>query len=116
MGPVVDACGGSVHRTFQSHPTDRRPRLFPRLKPRKQIDGEVAGREVEMSELVFLIEDAPEGGYVARALGQSIFTEAETWEELEHAVRDAMHCHFDRAEDRPTVLRLHYVRDTVVAP
>ena len=37
-------------------------------------------------EIIFLVEDAPEGGYVARALGYSIFTEADTWEELEQAV------------------------------
>jgi len=68
-----------------------------------------------MTELVFLVEDAPEGGYTARALGESIFTEAETWDELEEAVRDAVRCHFDREENRPRVLRLHYVQDKVLA-
>jgi hypothetical protein len=48
-----------------------------------------------MTELVFLVEEAPEGGYTARALGQSIFTEAETWEELEKAVKEAVLCHFN---------------------
>jgi len=67
-----------------------------------------------MDELVFLIEDAAEGGYTARALGQSIFTEADTWEELEQAIRDALRCHFEHAEDRPRILRLHYVRDKVL--
>jgi len=68
-----------------------------------------------MTEIVFLVEEAPEGGYTARALGESIFTEAETWDELEQAVRDAIRCHFDREEDRPRLLRLHYVRDKVLA-
>jgi len=68
-----------------------------------------------MNEIVFLIEDAPEGGYIARALGQSIFTEAETWDELEVAVRDAIQCHFESEKERPSILRLHYVRDKVVA-
>jgi len=68
-----------------------------------------------MTELVFLVEEAPEGGYTARALGESIFTEAETWEELEEAVRDAVRCHFEREDDRPKVLRLHYVRDRLLA-
>ena len=68
-----------------------------------------------MTEIVFLVEEAPEGGYTARALGGSIFTQAETWEELEEAVRDAIRCHFDREEDRPRLLRLHYVRDKVLA-
>ncbi len=67
-----------------------------------------------MTELVFLVEDAPAGGYTARALGESIFTQAETWDELEEAVRDAVRCHFDREEDRPKVVRLHYVRDKVL--
>ena len=67
-----------------------------------------------MSEIVFLVEDAPEGGLLARALGHSIYTEAETYEELRTQVRDAVHCHFDDT-DRPTVIRLHYVKDEVLA-
>jgi hypothetical protein len=69
-----------------------------------------------MTELVFLVEESPEGGYTARALGHSIFTQAETKEDLEAAVRDAVRCHFEREEDMPKVLRLHYVRDEVLAP
>jgi len=49
-------------------------------------------------EIIFLVEDPPEGGYTARALGSSIFTEADTWEELKQAVRDAVQCHFDEAK------------------
>ena len=56
-------------------------------------------------EIIFLVEDAPEGGYVARALGYSIFTEADTWEELKQAVRDAVQCHFDEGE-QPDLIRL----------
>jgi hypothetical protein len=48
-----------------------------------------------MNELIFLVEEAPEGGYTARALGQSIFTEADSLEQLRENVRDAVHCHFD---------------------
>jgi hypothetical protein len=68
-----------------------------------------------VTEIVFLVEEDSEGGYTARALGESIFTEAETWDELENAVRDAVVCHFDDEQDRPKVLRLHYVRDKVLA-
>lgn len=69
-----------------------------------------------MSEIVFLVEDAPEAGLIARALGHSIYTDAETYEELRAQVRDAVHCHFDEDEgDRPTVIRLHYVKDEVLA-
>ncbi len=69
-----------------------------------------------MSELVFLVEEDPEGGYTARALGQSIFTQAETMEDLAEQIRDAVRCHFDRKEDMPRVIRLHYVKDVVIAP
>ncbi len=69
-----------------------------------------------MNELVFLIEEDPEGGYTARALGESIFTEGDTEEELLANIRDAVHCHFERDDEMPKMLRLHYVRDVVVAP
>jgi hypothetical protein len=65
-------------------------------------------------ELVFMIEEAPEGGYIAQALGHSIYTEADTWEELKAAVQDAVTCHFDD-ELRPAMVRLHVVRDEVIA-
>lgn len=67
-----------------------------------------------MTELVFLVEEAAEGGYTARALGESIVTEAEDLPSLRVAVRDAVRCHFD-SEDRPKLLRLHLVRDEVIA-
>ena len=66
-----------------------------------------------MSEIVFLVEEAPEGGFTARALGESIFTEADTLEELRTSVRDAVACHYDVAE-APKVIRLHFVRDEVI--
>lgn len=58
-----------------------------------------------MSEIVFVVEHAPEGGFTARALGESIFTEADTVEALHTAVRDAVHCHFDEGQS-PKVIRL----------
>jgi len=65
-------------------------------------------------EVIFSVEEAPEGGFVARALGHSIFTEADTLEDLRAAVRDAVRCHFDDT-DRPKVIRLHFVREEVFA-
>lgn len=66
-----------------------------------------------LKELIFLVEEAPEGGYVARALGYSIFTEADTWEALKEAVQDAVRCHFE--EDKmPALIRLHVVREEVL--
>ncbi len=67
-----------------------------------------------MSEIVFLVEDAAEGGLTARALGHSIFTEADTVAELRNNVRDAVRCHFDD-QQAPAVIRLHFVHDEVLA-
>lgn len=67
-----------------------------------------------MNEIVFSVEEAPEGGFIARALGHSIFTEADTETELKKMVRDAVQCHFDDGK-RPSVIRLHFVRDEVLA-
>jgi len=66
-----------------------------------------------MNEIIFLIEEAPEGGYVARALDYSIFTEADTWTELKDMIQEAVGCHFDDVE-RPKLIRLHMVRDEVI--
>jgi len=67
-----------------------------------------------MEELIFLVEDAPEGGYTARALGVSIFTEADDLDSLREQVRDAVRCHFDEGQG-PRVIRLHFVREEVIA-
>jgi len=65
-------------------------------------------------EIVFLVEESVEGGYEAKALGFSIYTEADTLDELKENVRDAVRCHFDEA-DRPQIIHLHVVKDEVVA-
>jgi hypothetical protein len=67
-----------------------------------------------MRELIFVVEEAPEGGYTARALGESIFTEAETLEALRTQVRDAVRCHFEDGA-APRIIRLHFVREEVLA-
>lgn len=67
-----------------------------------------------MNEIIFVIEEAPEGGWTARALGAAIFTEADSVDELHEQVRDAVRCHFEEA-DRPKVIRLHSVREEVLA-
>jgi predicted RNase H-like HicB family nuclease len=66
-------------------------------------------------ELIFLVEEDPEGGYAARALGQSIFTQAESFEELKKNIKDALECHFDTKEKIPKIIRLHIVRDEMFA-
>ena len=65
------------------------------------------------TEIIFIVEEAPEGGFAARALGHSIFTEGETLEELRTMVRDAVACHFD-AQSKPSVIRLHLVKDEII--
>ena len=71
-------------------------------------------RIMPMSEIIFVVEEAPEGGLIARAVGESIFTQAATMPELRERVRDAVRCHFDQAA-QPKLIRLHYVRDEVIA-
>ena len=68
-----------------------------------------------MSEIVFAItEDDTDGGFIARALGHSIITEADTWEELRANVREAVLCHFEEGK-APAVIRLHRVLDELLA-
>ncbi|WP_295544354.1 2-oxoisovalerate dehydrogenase [uncultured Thiohalocapsa sp.] len=67
-----------------------------------------------MSEIHFVIEEAPEGGWLARAVGADIFTEADDLPELRRQVQDAVACHFDDA-DRPALIRLHITREEVIA-
>ena len=65
------------------------------------------------AELIFLVEEAPEGGLTARALEESIFTEADGLHDLYDNVRDAVRCHFDDGKP-PRVIRLHFVREEVI--
>jgi hypothetical protein len=71
-------------------------------------------QEAGMSEIVFIVEEAPEGGYTARALGYSIFTEGDSWDDLKSAIQDALACHFED-EQKPRIARLHYLLEEVMA-
>lgn len=68
-----------------------------------------------MSEIIFEVREAEEGGLWARALGYCIFTQGEDWEDLRKMVKDAVACHFEKKSERPKIIRLHYVRDEVLA-
>jgi predicted RNase H-like HicB family nuclease len=69
-----------------------------------------------MSEIIFEVrEDDTEGGFIASALGYGIHTQAETVEELRKHVREAVDCYFEEGADAPRVIRLHFVRDEVLA-
>ncbi len=65
------------------------------------------------SEIIFAVEESPEGGYEAQALGHAIFTQADTLEELKTMIRDVVSCHFEDGE-KPSVIRLHTVKDEVI--
>ncbi|MEE9140575.1 MAG: 2-oxoisovalerate dehydrogenase [Alphaproteobacteria bacterium] len=66
-----------------------------------------------MKELIFLVEEAAEGGYTARALDHPIFTEADTIDALHDRVRDAVRCHFPEGQ-APALVRLHFVREELL--
>jgi len=69
---------------------------------------------VPESEIIFAVEQSPEGGYEARALGHSIFTQADSMDQLREMVRDAVRCHFEDGSI-PSVIRLHFVHDEVIS-
>lgn len=66
-----------------------------------------------MTEIIFIVEDSPEGGFEAKALGHSIFTEGETIEQLKQNIREAIQCHFEK--NIPKIVRLHYIKEEVFA-
>jgi len=67
-----------------------------------------------MNEIIFLVEPAIEGGYTAKALGESIFTEGDDLDELRDNIKDAVDCHFD-SDSKPKFIRLHLVSEEVFA-
>lgn len=69
-----------------------------------------------MSEIIFEVkEDEANGGYLASALGCGIHTDGNSLEELRANVREAVDCYFDESKDAPKIIRLHFVRDEVLA-
>ena len=66
------------------------------------------------TELIFLVEEDPEGGFTARALGYSIFTQAETLKELKENIKEAVECHFRDLSQIPKIIRLHIVREEII--
>lgn len=67
-----------------------------------------------MTELIFIVTEAPEGGFTAQAVGQSVFTEADTMDELKAMVSDAVKCHFE-TDELPKMIRLHFTKEEVFA-
>jgi hypothetical protein len=67
-----------------------------------------------MSTIHFVVDEVPEGGFTARAVGDGLFTEADYLAALHEQVRDAVRCHFDEGK-RPSLIRLHITRTEVLA-
>jgi hypothetical protein len=67
----------------------------------------------EETEIIFSVQESPEGGYEARALGHPIFSQGDSLEDLRGMVRDAVRCHFDEGSV-PAIIRLHFVKDEVL--
>ena len=67
-----------------------------------------------MNEIFFLIEEDPEGGFTARSLGESIFTEADSIEKLKISIIDALQCHYENESDIPKIIRLHYIKEEIL--
>ena len=68
-----------------------------------------------MKEIFFIVEEDQESGYTARAVGLSIFTEAETVQELKKNIKEVLECHFDNPDDMPKIANLHFVKDEILA-
>ncbi len=65
------------------------------------------------TEVIFLVEESAEGDYEARALGESIITEAETVDELKSNVKEAALTHYEEGK-HPLVIRFHFVREELI--
>ena len=65
------------------------------------------------AEIIFQVWESPGGGYEARAVDYSIFTEADDWQHLKFMLRDAVLCHFDDGE-APRSIRVHMVQSEVI--
>lgn len=78
-----------------------------------EFDGETK-MTAQMNEIIFVVQEAPEGGFTARALGESIFTEADTLDQLRQQILDAVACHFEDGKG-PGVVRLHIVKEEILA-
>lgn len=66
-----------------------------------------------MEEIIFIIKESDEGGFIAESLNYSIFTEAEDWAKLKENIKESVHCHFEDISNK--IIRLHFVRDEVLA-
>ena len=67
-----------------------------------------------MDELIFIVTESFDGGYEAKAVGHSIYTQCDDYNELSEILRDAVRCHFNK-NDLPSLIRIHMVKDELIA-
>lgn len=67
-----------------------------------------------INEIIFTVTESLDGGYEAKAIGHSIFTQCDEYAELTETLRDAVKCHFDE-QNMPSLIRVHFVKDEVIA-
>jgi len=67
-----------------------------------------------MKEIVFIVEESQDGGYFARAVNHSIFTQGDTIPELKAMIGDAIRCHFEE-NVRPNLIHLHVTHEETYA-
>lgn len=63
-----------------------------------------------MKEIVFLVEESQENGYVAKAVNHSIYTQGNNLDELKLMIGDAVRCHFDE-DEMPKLIHLHVTHE-----
>ena len=68
-----------------------------------------------MDEIIFIIEEAPEGGFTAKSLNESIFTEGDNLDDLKKNIRDSVICHFEDKKTLPKSIKLHFIKEEVIA-
>ena len=67
-----------------------------------------------LNEIIFTVTESFDGGFEAKAIGHSIYTQCDNYTELTETLRDAVKCHFD--EDKmPSLIRMHFVKDEYIA-
>lgn len=66
-------------------------------------------------DITFIVEEDPEGGYTAKALECSVFTEADTLLDLKKSIKEALECHFDPPSLIPQIINLHIVREETLS-
>ena len=68
-----------------------------------------------MTEIIFVVREAEEGGYYAKSEGPAIFAEGDTVDELKANIRGGIECYYENSEEKPRLVHLHFVKDEVFA-